>query len=38
MPISQSLKKALFDGCGFVPDIPSLQALVEAAWARGWDT
>jgi hypothetical protein len=38
MPALQLLKKALFDGCGFVPDIPSLQALVEAAWARGWDT
>jgi hypothetical protein len=34
----ESLEKALFDGCGFVPDIPSLQALVEAAWAQGWDT
>lgn len=35
---NQMLKDALFDGCGFVPDIPSLQALVEAAWAKGWDT
>lgn len=34
----QTVRDALFDGCGFVPDIPSLQALVESAWAKGWDT
>ncbi len=31
------MRDALFDGCGFVPDIPSLQSLVEASWAKGWD-
>jgi hypothetical protein len=34
---SEEMREALFDGCGFVPDIPSLQALVEASWAKGWD-
>ena len=38
MSTLQSLEQTLFDGCGFVPDIPSLQALIEAAWAQGWDT
>jgi hypothetical protein len=33
----QELKAALFGGCGFVPDIPSLQAWLECAWAAGFD-
>ncbi|KAI8467703.1 MAG: peptidase family C78-domain-containing protein [Monoraphidium minutum] len=27
----------LFGGCGWLPDIPSLQAWLEAAWADGFD-
>lgn len=28
---------ALFEGCGYVPDILSLQAWLECAWAGGFD-
>lgn len=38
MKRSQAMRGALFGGCGFVPDIASLQALVEDAWAAGWDS
>jgi hypothetical protein len=27
----------LFGGCGYVPDIPALQAWLECAWAAGFD-
>ncbi|XP_047338384.1 zinc finger-containing ubiquitin peptidase 1 [Impatiens glandulifera] len=30
-------KKVLFGGCGFVPDISSLQRWLEIAWGRGFD-
>ena len=28
---------ALFGGCGYVPDVTSLQAWLECAWAAGFD-
>ncbi|GMH09092.1 hypothetical protein Nepgr_010932 [Nepenthes gracilis] len=31
-------RNVLFGGCGFVPDIGSLQRWLEVAWARGFDT
>ncbi|WIA40959.1 hypothetical protein OEZ86_004609 [Tetradesmus obliquus] len=31
------VRAALFGGCGFVPDVASLQAWLEAAWAAGFD-
>ncbi|XP_044951150.1 zinc finger-containing ubiquitin peptidase 1 [Hordeum vulgare subsp. vulgare] len=31
-------REALFGGCGFVPDIPSLQRWLEIAWDKGFDT
>ncbi|GJW02732.1 zinc finger with UFM1-specific peptidase domain protein isoform X1 [Tanacetum coccineum] len=34
----QEAKKLLFDGSGFVPDIPSLQTWLEFAWDKGFDT
>ena len=30
--------ECLFAGCRFVPDIPSLQAWIEVAWAAGFDS
>ncbi|XP_021909185.1 zinc finger with UFM1-specific peptidase domain protein isoform X2 [Carica papaya] len=30
-------RQVLFGGCGFVPDIPSLQRWLEIAWERGFD-
>ena len=33
----QASKAALFGGCGFIPDISSLQAWLEVAWAAGYD-
>lgn len=35
---SQELGQALFGGCGFVPDIASLQAWLACAWASGFDS
>ena len=32
------MQQAMFRGCGFVPDIPSLQAWLELAWKAGFDT
>lgn len=29
---------ALFNGCGYVPDIRSMQAWLELAWKAGFDT
>ena len=34
----QASADALFQGCGFVPDIPTLQAWLECAWKAGIDT
>lgn len=31
-------KEVLFGGCGFVPDIPSLQRWLEIAWDKTFDT
>lgn len=36
-PGLQEARQALFGGCGFVPDIPALQAWLECAWAAGFD-
>lgn len=33
----QAVADALFGGCGFVPDVASLQAWLECAWAAGFD-
>ena len=33
----QAAADALFGGCGFVPDVASLQAWLECAWAAGFD-
>ncbi len=33
----QATKAALFGGCAFIPDISSLQAWLEVAWAAGYD-
>ena len=35
---AQATKEAMFGGCGYVPDIGSLQAWLECAWAAGFDT
>ncbi|KXZ45539.1 hypothetical protein GPECTOR_53g125 [Gonium pectorale] len=35
---SPQLRAALYGGAGFVPDIGSLQAWLESAWAAGFDT
>lgn len=32
------MKEVVFGGCGFVPDIPWLQAWLECAWKEGFDT
>ena len=32
------MAEALFHGCGFVPDLLSLQAWLECAWKGGFDT
>jgi len=34
----QAFRQALFGGCGYVPDISTLQAWLAAAWASGFDT
>ena len=34
----QEMQKSVFLGCGFVPDILSLQAWLEVAWKAGFDT
>jgi hypothetical protein len=34
---SPAFRQALFGGCGFVPDVPSLQAWLESAWRAGFD-
>nr|GEX29786.1 hypothetical protein [Tanacetum cinerariifolium] len=34
----QEVKPLLFDGSGFVPDIPTLQTWLESAWDKGFDT
>ena len=33
----QAMEGALFGGIGYVPNVPSLQILLERAWALGWD-
>ncbi|CAL8463782.1 g3316 [Coccomyxa elongata] len=35
---NKELGQALFGGCGFVPDISSLQAWLACAWASGFDS
>lgn len=35
--LCQEMREGLFGGCGFVPDIPSLQAWLECAWGAGFD-
>jgi len=32
------MEAAMFKGCGFVPDLLSLQAWLECAWKAGFDT
>lgn len=34
----QEMAEALFHGCGYVPDLLSLQAWLECAWKGGFDT
>lgn len=34
----QDFRRVLYGGCGFTPDIPSLQAWLACAWALGFDT
>lgn len=34
----KDMEAALFKGCGFVPDLLSLQAWLECAWKAGFDT
>lgn len=34
----QETQNSLFSGCGFVPDILSLQTWLEVAWKAGFDT
>ena len=34
----QEMEAAMFKGCGFVPDLLSLQAWLECAWKAGFDT
>jgi hypothetical protein len=31
-------KKALFEGCGYVPTVPVLQEWIEIAWTKGFDS
>ena len=33
----QATADALFGGCGYVPDVTSLQAWLECAWVAGFD-
>ena len=33
----QAVREAIFGGCGYVPDVTSLQAWLECAWAAGYD-
>lgn len=33
----QEAQEVLFGGCGFIPDIPSLQRWLEIAWEKGFD-
>ncbi|GLI65824.1 hypothetical protein VaNZ11_009453, partial [Volvox africanus] len=33
----KTLRTAMYGGAGYVPDIPSLQAWLESAWAAGFD-
>lgn len=33
----QAVSQALFGGCGYVPDVASLQAWLECAWGAGFD-
>ncbi|KAJ0968608.1 hypothetical protein J5N97_025525 [Dioscorea zingiberensis] len=35
---SQEARDVMFGGCGFVPDIPSLQRWLEIAWNKGFDS
>lgn len=35
--LADDRSRALFAGCGYVPDIASLQAWLEAAWSSGFD-
>ena len=38
MPVPmQVIADAIFGGCGYVPDVTSLQAWLECAWAAGYD-
>ncbi len=37
VPALQDAQEVLFGGCGYVPDIPALQAWLECAWAAGFD-
>ena len=34
----QEMQECLFQGCGFVPDVLSLQSWMELAWKAGFDT
>ena len=33
----QAVSETIFGGCGYVPDVTSLQAWLECAWAAGYD-
>ncbi|XP_039134588.1 zinc finger-containing ubiquitin peptidase 1-like [Dioscorea cayenensis subsp. rotundata] len=35
---NQEVRDVMFGGCGFVPDIPSLQRWLEIAWRKGFDS
>lgn len=38
MPVPmQATADAIFGGCGYVPDVSSLQAWLECAWTAGYD-
>ena len=37
MRLMQEMHETLFEGCGFVPDVLSLQAWLEIAWKAGYD-
>ncbi len=34
----QELRKAMYCGCGYIPDVLSMQAWLECAWEAGFDT
>lgn len=34
---NEAYKSVLFEGRGYIPSIPVIQAFIEQAWARGFD-